>query len=411
MVSQGSAAYLFLSGDATVPLLATVMLVNGVAMGINNPAQAGLIVQVVEAEHLQSLNALLSTARNAAHALGAAIAASGKLGDFDAVERTAGLLLALGAEQSRGTAFAHAASNAVVQLYLGGRAPVGDRVFERLALAGDEPMAVAHIKRADGIRCLFAGDAARTVSLLAEAVAACESAGDLRLACSLRKTMGYYEAECGAIEAGEATLHSCIATASRLGLLSLVAHAKQDIGAPLIRLGKLDEAERMQREAIEELSKQGDKRLESYAYTYLSWIHRLRGEPDAAEREARVALELAPAAPVKIGGYAHLSAALAKRGDFAGAAEAAGEGLRIVKEVDSGGEDGVTLLLLTYAEALYGLGRQDEAREAIRRARDDVLARAARISEPDLRASFLERFAENARVLELARAWTTTARS
>ncbi|NUO49560.1 MAG: protein kinase [Polyangiaceae bacterium] len=340
------------------------------------------------------------------HAVGVAIAASGKLGDFDAVERMAGLLLALGAEQSRGTAFAQAASNAVVQLYLGGRAPVGDRVFERLALAGDEPMAVAHIRRADGIRFLFAGDAARTVSLLAEAVSACESAGDLRLACSLRKTMGYYEAECGAIEAGEATLHSCIATASRLGLLSLVAHAKQDIGAPLIRLGKLDEAEKMQREAIVELSKQGDKRLESYAYTYLSWIHRLRGEPDAAEREARVALELAPAAPVKIGGYAHLSAALAKRGDLAGAAEAAAEGLRIVKEVDSGGEDGVTLLLLTYAEALFGLGRRDEAHAAIQRAQGDVLARAARISEPDLRASFLERFAENARVIELARAWS-----
>lgn len=73
MAAQGSVAVLFLTGHATVPLLTGLMLLNGVAMALNAPAAAGLIVQIVESEHLQSVNALMGTARNGAMAGGAAL--------------------------------------------------------------------------------------------------------------------------------------------------------------------------------------------------------------------------------------------------------------------------------------------------------------------------------------------------
>lgn len=337
-------------------------------------------------------------------AAGVAVAAAGKLGDLFSVEQVASLLLDLDEPLARGPAFAYAAANAVVQLYLGGRAPLGDRVFERLERAGDEAMVRAQIGRAAGIRALFAGDPARTVVLLREAVAACESAGDLRLACSLRKTQGYYEAECGAIEEGERTLRACVATASRLGLLGLEAHAKQDLGCPLIRLGRLDEAEQTQREALAELTKQGDRRLLSYTHGYLSWIHRLRGDHSEAEQEARLALELAPSAPVRLMANSHLASALLARGDWAAASATAEEGLRVLREVGPG-EDGAPLVLLVAAQARFERGDPEGARDLIREAREDVLARAGRISEPTLRASFLSRFAENVEILALADAW------
>lgn len=73
MLAQGSIALLFLTGTASVPALTALMLVNGVAMGFNAPASAGLVVQIVERDQLQTVNALLGLARNGAIAGGAAL--------------------------------------------------------------------------------------------------------------------------------------------------------------------------------------------------------------------------------------------------------------------------------------------------------------------------------------------------
>lgn len=73
MIAQFTLAWLFLSGTATVSLLAFFMLINGVAMAFHTPAATGLIIQLVDAKDLQVTNALLGTARNGAIAGGAAL--------------------------------------------------------------------------------------------------------------------------------------------------------------------------------------------------------------------------------------------------------------------------------------------------------------------------------------------------
>ncbi len=73
MGTQLVIAALFLTGNATVPLLTALMLLNGIAMALNAPASTGLIVQIAERDELQVVNALLGTARNGAFALGAAL--------------------------------------------------------------------------------------------------------------------------------------------------------------------------------------------------------------------------------------------------------------------------------------------------------------------------------------------------
>jgi hypothetical protein len=54
---------------------------------------------------------------------------------------------------------------------------------------------------------------------------------------------------------------------------------------------------------------------------------------------------------------------------------------------------------LTLAEALAAAGLDDEARAARTEARERLLARAAKISDPDLRARFLDVVPENAATL------------
>jgi eukaryotic-like serine/threonine-protein kinase len=68
-------------------------------------------------------------------------------------------------------------------------------------------------------------------------------------------------------------------------------------------------------------------------------------------------------------------------------------------------DEGEAQVRLTYAEALRAGGDIAGAEEAIAEARSRLLERAAKISDPELRRSFLERVPENAETLSLARAW------
>jgi tetratricopeptide (TPR) repeat protein len=62
-------------------------------------------------------------------------------------------------------------------------------------------------------------------------------------------------------------------------------------------------------------------------------------------------------------------------------------------------------LTLVHAEALYAAGSTDEARAAVAAACADLLARADRIPDAEIRRCFLENVPENARLLVLAKAW------
>jgi hypothetical protein len=87
------------------------------------------------------------------------------------------------------------------------------------------------------------------------------------------------------------------------------------------------------------------------------------------------------------------------------AADAARESAAAAELVDAGAEDGETLIRLTHAEALHASGNEEGAKRVIGVARDRLMARAARIRDAAYRESFLERVAESAETLRLARVW------
>jgi eukaryotic-like serine/threonine-protein kinase len=62
---------------------------------------------------------------------------------------------------------------------------------------------------------------------------------------------------------------------------------------------------------------------------------------------------------------------------------------------------------LVHAEALQAVGRVDEARASILRAKERLLERAAKISDGRMRQSFLANVAENARTMKRAKEWGT----
>ncbi|MEM1435545.1 MAG: MFS transporter [Pseudomonadota bacterium] len=72
--TQFAIAALFLYGVATVPLLAALMMLNGMAIAFFAPSTVGFITQVVDRRDLQAANALLGAARSSATMAGAALA-------------------------------------------------------------------------------------------------------------------------------------------------------------------------------------------------------------------------------------------------------------------------------------------------------------------------------------------------
>jgi hypothetical protein len=140
---------------------------------------------------------------------------------------------------------------------------------------------------------------------------------------------------------------------------------------------------------------------------YLSTIACLGGDFTEAEREARAAADaVATVPPLYASVLATLARALLAQGTGRAkeALEAARGAMDVIESL-GGIEDYEALARLVYAEALDAVGEPDRARAALEAARARLLDRAARISDPQLRTSFLTQVPDNARTLQLARTW------
>jgi tetratricopeptide (TPR) repeat protein len=129
----------------------------------------------------------------------------------------------------------------------------------------------------------------------------------------------------------------------------------------------------------------------------------MSGDLEAAEREARAALAVDPPPPIRAHALATLAEVLLRRGDHAAALAAAREAIDLLDTLGAL-EEGEALVRLIYAEALHASADR-RAASAILDARDHLLDRAAKIRDPILRRSFLERVPENARTIACAREW------
>ena len=146
--------------------------------------------------------------------------------------------------------------------------------------------------------------------------------------------------------------------------------------------------------------------MEAASRVYFARILARTGELDEAERQAERAMAIVSELPLEVA-FAQIEIAAVRllKGDARVALDAA----RAANDelVRAGGiDEGEARIRLIYAEALHATGDLDEARAAITTARDRLHARAAKIGDEAWRQSFLECVPENARTLELARAWS-----
>ncbi|WP_437653043.1 protein kinase domain-containing protein [Sorangium sp. So ce1182] len=332
----------------------------------------------------------------------------GRLGRHDHLVRLGGDLAgAWAAEPATGPLVTASAATALFMTIGGGlyaqAAPLQahiDAVAERFR---DDPGVCAPVFHERGYRELYAGRYGVGRALFERAIAHHERAGNLRAACFVRMDLSFQEYLLGAYAEALALVRAALADADRMGLDLAVAWS--NLGPPLHRIGAIEEAHEAVAKAISISEAQGDPRLAGLSRAYrASFLHRA-GELAEAEAEARQALErLELVKPMLVFARATLARVLLARGRAPEALAEARAALALLASLGKV-EEGEPLARLVLAEALFATGDLPAARAAIAHARAVLLEAAARLDDAGRRESFLGRVEENARTLELARAW------
>ena len=345
-------------------------------------------------------------------AVNEAILSSGRLGNADRVAEAIELVRAESDEASNAELKVMSLARAIAELLNAGRYELADALLAELdAIAArfqiTDPATLARTQGTRARRALVLGDLGAFLGLTVEALVGFESTGHLRVACNLRVSVGYAQLQLGAYAEAERTLREALIEADRLGLSGVSPSAKENLGMALAGQERWSEARAFAVEAVEAFRGQGHRRMEAGALIYLALMLSMSGDLEAAEREARAAVAVDPPPPIRAHALATLAEILLKRGDPAAALTAAREAIDLLDTLGAL-EEGEALVRLVYAEALRA-STDRRAASAILDARDHLLARAAKIRDPVLRRSFLERVPENARTVDRAREWAAEA--
>ena len=359
-----------------------------------------------------SLDAMEQLARGSARwhaAAGFAARASSKLGDRRNLVAIGEELAALPVEAIDG-AYVATVARVTVQLYIAGRADLARTLLARPREAGVidstlDPIALGWVCTATATGAKIAGDLSEFVARTEQAAQSFERAGDRRSACGQQATLGYAYLELGAYEQAERMLHEALVNAESMDLSVVRGSAAQNLGIVLVRRGAHAEALKIETQAVESFRAQGDVRMEAASRAYLAEILAVVSGLPAAVDEARRALDVASDVPLmKATILGVLADLLVQQGHPEEALHHAEEGMALLASA-GGLDEGDARLRLAHARALRSLGRNEEAAGAIARAREQLLAMAARLEGTEWQKSFLERVPENAATLDLARAW------
>jgi len=296
-------------------------------------------------------------------------------------------------------------------LYQAGSHAFAEDVLHRVeVLAGDvdslEPLAAAQLHRVMAARARHQGDLSGDLLGYQAAMRAFERAGDVHSACNAKVSVGFAYLELGEIDTGEMELREALTQAERLRVDEVATRARQNLALARFQQNRLSEARGLAARVIQESLVQANPRFAAWTRIYLSQIAAKQEDFVVAEAEGRAAaMYFSAAPPARAGALAAQARGLVGLGRAEEAREAMIEAMRVFQTM-RGIEEFESHVRLMNAEVQAALGNVAQAREEIETARARLLERADDILDPGFRKSFLEKVPENARTLALAEAWS-----
>lgn len=344
-------------------------------------------------------------------AAGEAALASGRAGETSRVTEIVDLLMTR-IQPLGGAVNFVGLVRAVLPLAAAGQTDEALRLLDKIVhvtsiMADGDPEAVGPRSSARALRAMVTGNLGAAYHEMGAAASAFERTGSIRNAIEHWVGAGFVALELGNHETGEAVLRRTIAEGTKLGLEHVCAVARHNLGRRIGETGRVDEGLELEQKALTSFERHGNQRMMGLTRCHMAWILLQDGRPQEAAAHVELALEQLEAHPAcRAIGMATRAQIRLREHDFSAALEDAHAGIEGLESLGQL-QEGESLIRLTWAEALAAVGRHEEARAAIMEARRRLDARAERIDDATLRASFLDRVAENARIVRLAREWHT----
>ncbi len=243
-----------------------------------------------------------------------------------------------------------------------------------------------------------AGDHGHSLALMRDAAAAFLEQGDSRWACVCEANAGAAMLALGGYDEARKELTEAIreAAASKISQSEIM---RLNLGLAEARGGDRHAGLERLRGCLTSLGDSDDWRMRSAGHRYVAEVLLDLGTHEEAEREARAAVELAASPALRAQALAML--ALVQLPRPMEAFMAASQAMGMLKSVGGVAEDEARIRL-AYAMSLEAMGHAENARDAYEKARDRLLKRADRISDPKWRGSFLGRVRDHERTLTLA---------
>ncbi len=263
-------------------------------------------------------------------------------------------------------------------------------------------MWLAQLTYARARRALIYGDQLESALLFEEVVRRFDACGDRASACLYRVTAGFSYNLVGAYDRAQRLLEEAIVIAETLANPRAAANAKSNLAVTLCKLARFDDAERLQREAINYFSESTDRYYRDAASLYLSFVFAdsLRWSEALATVAPLITEDTAGDirfCALTVQARAELAAGRAREA-FAHASAA----LKLLTQLGTV-EEGEEAARLVFAQSALAVGDERAAMATLRTARARLLSKTANASDPALREAYLGRVAENVELLALAK--------
>jgi predicted ATPase/class 3 adenylate cyclase len=217
--------------------------------------------------------------------------------------------------------------------------------------------------------------------------------------------LGILRQELGDLAQAETSLQRALQISREMGDESGQAYVLANLGLAALEGGRLEAAAALLQEGWVLAHSQADVYLESAYASYLGQLYLRRGEVEQARRWAEAAEQqrLQSSMPLRaLGDRATLALARLAAGDLAEAATAARSLLAALDECGGEGPEAPQRDYFACFQVLQAAGEAEAAQRALAAARRIVFERAGKITDPDLRRSFLENVPINRQITEAA---------
>lgn len=263
-----------------------------------------------------------------------------------------------------------------------------------------DPIVAATVLRMRAMRADYAGDAYTELRNWIRIGELYVLMGDRRGCAIAHVNIGYGWMMMGMHDRAEASTRQGIQLTQELDMNRAFGAARHNLGMILALRGDVAGGLREEMQALEAMMAARDERLTLAARVYLAMIQQMAGELTSAEATARRALaDIANLPPVQARAYATLVRILLQAGKTNEAAAFEPQLRHALNRPLAEGGD--IYARLVHADLLTATGRSAEARGELEALKKRILGWAAGIDDEHVRAAYLEKVPENARVLAL----------